>query len=115
MFNLDNLTIGQLKEIQNMNLIKNQTETEQPKSAFVVGGKYFIRTATYHLTGELTEIFDNELVLKDAAWIADSGRFSNALKNCEFSEVEPFHYPVIVSRLGIIDATIIDHLPLDLK
>jgi hypothetical protein len=43
--------------------------------------------------------------LKDAAWISDTGRFSDALKNAEFSEVEPFpDGQVIVGRGAIVDA-----------
>jgi hypothetical protein len=75
------------------------------QSAFEIGKNYFIRTATYHVTGRLTAIFDNELVLEDAASIADSGRFNKALTTGQFVEVEPFISPVIVSRGGIIDAT----------
>ena len=33
-------------------------------TAFVVGKKYFVRTATYHVVGKLTEIHDNELVFE---------------------------------------------------
>ena len=75
------------------------------QSAFVIGNKYFIRTATYHVVGKLVNIYTNELVLSSASWIADSGRFNAALTNGNFEEVEPFVNDVIVSRGGIIDAT----------
>ena len=48
---------------------------------FEVGKKYFIRTVTYHLTGEVEAIKGNFLVLKNGAWIADSGRFNEMIKN----------------------------------
>jgi hypothetical protein len=108
--NIDDLTLGQIKQIQLMT-----GKSQDCESAFLVGEKYFIRTATYHVTGQIIKITPSELVLSDAAWIADSGRFSNALKTCSFLEVEPYHNPVIVSRLAIIDATVIDKLPVDLK
>ena len=54
-----------------------------------VGKKLFIRTVTYHLTGKVMARIGNFLHLKDAAWIADSGRFMGAIKNGELSEVEP--------------------------
>ena len=55
----------------------------------LVGGKYFFRTVTYHVTGEVTKIVGRFAVLKNAAWIADSGRFMNAIKDGTLSEVEP--------------------------
>ena len=85
-------------------------------SAFVIGKKYFIRTATYHVVGRLDEIYKNELVLSSASWIADSGRFNAALTSGNFEEIEPFVNDVIVSRGGIIDATEWDHeLPSQVK
>ena len=58
-----------------------------------VGKKLFIRTVTYHLTGEVKEIIGFGTVkffhLKNASWIADSGRFEQAIKDGELNEVEP--------------------------
>lgn len=59
------------------------------KTPFEVGGKYFIRTVTYHLTGKVEAIQGNFLVLSDASWIADSGRFNEAIAKGTLSEVEP--------------------------
>lgn len=56
---------------------------------FNVGDKLFIRTVTYHLTGEVEAVEGDWLQLKDAAWIADSGRFADALKTGKLNEVEP--------------------------
>lgn len=55
----------------------------------LVGGKYYFRTVTYHLTGEVKKIVGRFAYLKNAAWIADSGRFMNAIKDGTLSEVEP--------------------------
>lgn len=55
----------------------------------LVGGKYYFRTVTYHLTGEVKKIVGRYAYLKNAAWIADSGRFNEAIKNGTLSEVEP--------------------------
>lgn len=77
---------------------------------WTIGANYFIRTVTHHLTGKLIEIHAPFLVLVDAAWIADDGRFTQAIKDGAFSEVEP--YPdgteVIVNAESIIDACIIN-------
>lgn len=81
-----------------------------------IGKKYFIRTVTMSLTGELISVTQQELVLKNAAWIADSGRFHKAVedpKKC--SEVEPFRRNVIVGRGAIVDATEITHVITEVK
>jgi hypothetical protein len=55
----------------------------------LIGKKWFIRTVTYHLTGKVKSRIGNFLLLIDAAWIADSGRFMEAIKNGTLNEVEP--------------------------
>ena len=55
----------------------------------LVGGKYYFRTVTFHLTGEVKKIVGRFVFLKNAAWIADSGRFMGAIKDGTLSEVEP--------------------------
>jgi hypothetical protein len=54
--------------------------------------------------------------LEDAAWIADTGRFADALKSGKFNEVEPFpDGQVIVGRGAIIDAIQISVTPREQK
>jgi hypothetical protein len=78
-----------------------------------VGTCYFIRTVTMFLVGRLVWFGDRELVLDQASWIADTGRFYDALSTGRLSEIEPFPRPVIVGRGSIIDATEWTHaLPL---
>lgn len=55
----------------------------------LVGGKFYFRTVTFHLTGEVKKIVGRFAYLKNAAWIADSGRFNEAIKNGTLNEVEP--------------------------
>lgn len=55
----------------------------------LVGGKFYFRTVTYHLTGEVKKIVGRFAYLKNAAWIADSGRFNEAIKNGTLNEIEP--------------------------
>jgi len=70
-----------------------------------IGKIYLIRTVTMIDTGILVAVTDKELVLEEAAWIADTGRFSDALAKAEFNEVEPFPAGrVIINRSCIIDA-----------
>lgn len=73
---------------------------------FEVGKNYLIRTVTMVDVGKCTKIIGNFIVLEDASWIADTGRFHECLiKSDVFNEVEPFKYPVFVNTQSIIDAT----------
>jgi hypothetical protein len=77
-----------------------------------IGKIYLIRTVTMAQTGRLVAVTPQELVLEDAAWIADTGRFSDALASANFNEVEPFpDGPVIIGRGGLIDAVQISAAP----
>ena len=77
-----------------------------------IGKNYLMRTVTMTLTGKLTAVYDNELVLENAAWIADTGRFMQATETGQFSEVEPWKTKeVIVGRGSIIDAGIVSFDP----
>jgi len=106
----DNLTLGEIKELMSL---FNKPHAEQ-KEFMQVGGCYFIRTVTLHYVGRIKDISDREILLEDAAWIPDTGRFYNCLKNGEFSEVEPFLNPICISRGAIVDYTAWSHkLPRD--
>lgn len=113
--NIDDLTIGEAKKLAEM--FRGQAAANRSDDCWELGKNYLIRTVTMTLTGKLIAVGDKELGLKEAAWIADTGRFANSLVSCEFSEVEP--YPadrvVIVGRGAIIDAVQIDKLPREQK
>ncbi len=98
--NIEDLTLKQIREITAMcggGVVDN--------SAWEIGAIYLIRTVTMIDTGRLVAVTPHELVLEDAAWVADTGRFAQAIENAEFGEVEPFPAGrVIVGRGSIIDA-----------
>ena len=115
--NIDDMTYGELKhinaisvgELKQINAMFNTNESDN--SAWEIGKIYLIRTVTMIDTGRLVAVTPTELVLEDAAWIADTGRFSDALKSLEFNEVEPFPDGlVIVGRGAVIDAVQIGDL-----
>ncbi len=96
---LDELTIGEAKKLAS---IFCNGKDEHP---FEIGAIYLIRTVTMIDTGRLIRVTPTELVLEEAAWIANTGRFADALKKLSFSEVEPFpDGEVIIGRGAIIDA-----------
>lgn len=107
--NIDDLTIGQARELVSLFGASKHTDS----SSWEIGKGYLIRTVTMTNTGRLVAVTEQELVLEDAAWIADTGRFSDALKKCNFNEVEPFPAgKVIIGRGSIIDAVQIETLPM---
>ena len=67
--------------------------------------KVFIRTVTSHFTGEVIEETATSIVLVKAAWIADTGRFTQAMATGEFSEVEPYpdDFEVAINTGSITD------------
>lgn len=74
------------------------------------GTNYFIRTVTYHAIGKLVEIDNHEIILEDAAWVADSGRWSEALTTGRLEEVEPFpDGQVAIGRNAVVDACVWSH------
>ena len=102
--NIDNITLGEMKQLQS--IFNGGTKKT---CSMEIGKCYFIRTVTLYYTGRLISITDSDFVLEDAAWIADTGRFSDALKTGDLNEVEPFPKNVIVDRGGIIDSCEWDH------
>lgn len=86
------------------------TKKSDAAHPYQIGQNYFIRTVTHHYTGKLVAVFDGELVLQDVAWIADSGRFADALKHGALLEVEPLPKgDVVIGRGAIVDASIWNH------
>lgn len=72
------------------------------------GKAYFVRTVTNYFTGRLVTVTPQELLFADAAWVADTGRFADALKSGTLGEVEPYPGEVIVGRGALVDACLWD-------
>ena len=105
MINLKDLTLGQLDELRTL-LGSTPTLPVDHSHPYEIGKVHFVRTVTYHFTGKLVAVFPQELVFEDVAWIADDGRFADAVASGEFSEVEPFPKGarVLIGRGSLIDA-----------
>jgi hypothetical protein len=106
--NIDDLKLGELKQIA---LLLNGAKPVD-NSAWEIGKIYLIRTVTMIDTGRVVAVTEHEIILEEAAWIADTGRFADAVKNATFGEVEPFpDGRVIIGRGSIIDAVQIKQSP----
>ena len=78
-----------------------------PQLPFEVGKNYLIRTITMVDVGRVTKIVGKFIVMDDASWIADTGRFFECLRKSDvFIEVEPFQHPIFVNTDAIVDATL---------
>lgn len=107
---LEDLTIKEAREIANM---FRSAQSSPQSSVWEVGENYFIRTVTLYYTGKISAVTENEIILEKAAWIADTGRFTEAMKTGEFNEVEvyPKDTKVIINRSSMIDANKICSIP----
>lgn len=101
---IEQLTIADAREIARL----FDGRIASPSHSFVLGQQVFIRTVTHYYTGRIVVVTDSDVGLEDAAWIADTGRFADALRDgigVKSGEVEP--YPsgvrVFVSRGAIVD------------
>lgn len=104
MIDINNLTITQAREL--ISSLSGFGAATPENHAYPVGKSVFIRTVTMSYTGQLLRVTAGELVIGNAAWIADSGRWAEALRTGNLNEVEP--YPdgdVIVSRASVVDVS----------
>ncbi len=59
---------------------KKQKVAVGSSEVFEIGKEVFIRTVTYHYTGRIVDVSEGFVFLEDVAWIADSGRFTEFMK-----------------------------------
>lgn len=103
--NINELTIGQAREIAALFPPTQQSIPVSSDHPYKIGAHYLIRTVTMINTGRILRVTDQEIEIDDAAWIPDTGRFSESLISRKFNECEP--YPdgqVIIGRGSVVDA-----------
>jgi hypothetical protein len=95
----------------------NKSGNAHETGPWQIGKCYLIRTCTMTLLGRLTAVWPQELQMSDASWIADTGRFHDAIADGpdELNEVEPMGH-IVIGRGAVVDAVIWDHeLPKEQK
>lgn len=95
----------EIKDVVQVIELVNANKKSGHRHPFKVGQSYFIRSVTHYYTGRLKEVCGQYLILEDAAWIADTGRFHEFLKDGKCSEYEGFTSDVIIPVGGVIDVT----------
>ncbi len=83
---VDSLTVKEAREISRAVCGDRSKAARFP---FRPGECVLIRTVTMIQTGRIVSIGRDWIELEDAAWIADTGRFSDALATGSLNEVEP--------------------------
>jgi hypothetical protein len=96
------LSVSELFDL--VKCLSNKTRENNCDHPYDVGSAYLIRTMTHYYTGRLRSVYQSELLLDDAAWIADTGRYADALVSGKLNEVEPIVGPVVIGRGAIVDA-----------
>ena len=113
--NIDDLTVKQARELARQFGAQSAAPAVRALDTTVFweeGQPYLIRTVTMIDTGILVSVNEHEIILRDAAWITDTGRFNETLKSCDFSEVEPFPEGLVaIGRGAIIEAVKIKIAP----
>jgi hypothetical protein len=100
------LSLKDIKELLTGNSDNNNSFVKK-------GSNYLIRTVTMIYTGKIEDENKESFLLSSCAWIPETERWTQSLKNCEFKEVElyPENEKVILFKGAIIDMCIIDKLP----
>ncbi len=87
------------------------TEKSQP---WTVGRCYYFRLATYAWVGRVSLIGPTEIVLTDASYVGESGRFHDAITaglESANAEIEPVPGRVIIGRGALVDCCEYAHAP----
>ena len=101
------LTINDLK-----GLLSGQKESTPCETFLEIGKNYQIRTVTMIYTGKLVKESREALVLSEAAWVPETGRFSDSMKDTDlYNEVEPYHRDTVLYKGAFLDVVEIDKLP----
>ncbi len=74
-----------------------------------VGDKVLIRTVTHYHVGEVEEVDMVFARLKNAVWVADTGRFGQCLEKGTLEEFEPFPNGCCVAIAAIVDVAPWNH------
>ncbi len=111
--NVATMALGDIQKLVNELHTKSECASPalRPKKGewlWQPGKNYLIRTVSYHFTGRFVGFNgpnNSELAFDQAAWVADTGRFTQAVATGALSEVEPFpdSATIGINRTAVID------------
>ncbi len=110
--NINDLTLGQIKEIQALTSLtvlavpSPEVLNNPSNNPYSEGKNYIVRTVTMIFTGRLVEVWPQELVLVDAAWIPETERYMQFVDTGAVRECEPFPEGrrLVIGRGAVLDA-----------
>jgi len=83
--NINDLTLGQIKEIQSLGFAQNEKINDE-----LLNKKVVIRTVTMIYTGLLVEVTKEEFILTQCSWIPETDRYMSFIAEGKVKECEPF-------------------------
>ena len=95
------IKVNGVEYVRKDSIPKQSPKVQSVKSPYVVGQQIYIETVTKYYAGTLVAVTDQEFVLEDAAWIADTGRFHEFCVKFNPTECEPCGN-ITVGRGGMI-------------
>ncbi len=101
--NLNDMTIGQAKELASM---FSQSNTTSVLASHPLEGKnVIVRTVTMIYTGKLIRCTDTDFVLVDCSWIPETERYMSFVADGKVKECEPYPdgLPVFINRGALLD------------
>ena len=103
-----NKVVEMLEKVKDLENVYASVLSDSPDPGpwhIYMGKPIAIRTATIYYVGKLVKVYPQELLLQDASWIPDTGKWEKFLKTGVITECQPFpDGSVIVGRGAIIDA-----------
>lgn len=96
--NINELTIGQAKELAEM-----FGKTQASDCPVKIGEAYLFRTVTHIEVGRVKSVAGAFITLEEASWIADTGRYHDCLVKGVFNEVEPYPLTTTINALSLIN------------
>ena len=99
-----------VEEVRALRVQQVTSVTTPPASPLRPGNNVLIRTVTFFHVGRVESVTDSEILLSQASWVADTGRFHTALRTGALNEIEPFVGPVSINRGVVVDVADWTHL-----
>lgn len=96
MVNINDLTLGQIKEIQKVCAKDVQQEPARSSATYPIGKNVIVRTVTMIYTGILHAVTEKDLVLLKCSWIPETERYSEFVATGKVRECEPYPDDLLV-------------------
>lgn len=65
-----------------------------------IGKNVLIRTVTHYWVGKVKDVDDSFMLIEQASWVPNTGRWNEALRTGELAEVEPSPLPHDLEQLA---------------